>query len=138
MARCTGRPVRAVPQQRGLALIGDADGDDVFGAGAGFAHGGAAGFERRRPQVLGLVLDLAVGREMLGKLLLGERRDRGVGAEQDGPRRGRALVDREDVGRHRLPLGQPSRAALIAAEKVDTPTATGKRGQLSTIKVTIS
>ncbi len=93
----------AVPQQRGFALIGDADSGDILGAGAGLAHGSPAGLERRRPEVLGLVLDLAAGRKMLGKFLLGERRDRRIGAKQDGPRRGRALVDRKDVGRHLFP-----------------------------------
>ena len=65
-------PGAAVPQKRGLALIGDADGGNVLGAGAGLAHGASAGFERRRPQIFGLVLDLAVGRKMLRKFLLGD------------------------------------------------------------------
>jgi hypothetical protein len=40
------------------------------------------------------VLDLAVGREMLWELALGDGGDRRVGPEQHGSRRRRALVDR--------------------------------------------
>jgi hypothetical protein len=87
-------PARPVPQQRRFALIGDADGGNIARLGAGIAHGAPAGFERGGPQILGRVLDLAVGREMLRKLALGKGRDRGVGPEKNGPRRGRALVDR--------------------------------------------
>ena len=94
----------AVPQQRGLALVGDADGDDVARAGAGLLHGAAATFDRRRPQIFRLVLDLAVGGKVLREFLLRESRDRGVGPEQAGPGRGRALVDAQDVRCHpRLP-----------------------------------
>jgi hypothetical protein len=83
----------AVPQQGGLALIGDADGDDVARGGAGLLHGAAAARDSRCPKVLRLVLDLAVGGKMLRKFLLRKSRDRGVGPEQAGPGRGRALVD---------------------------------------------
>src|SRR5262249_41557891 len=92
----------AVPNKRGLSLIGDADRHDVLGACAGIAHGALGGLERRRPQILRLVLDLAVSREMLRKLALSKRRDRGVGAEKNGPRRGRALVDRQHISGHAL------------------------------------
>ncbi len=88
-----GAAGRAVPQQRGLALVGDADGDDVARTRAGLLHGAAATRDRRRPQIFRLVLDLAVGGEMLREFLLRESRDRGVGPEQAGPGRGRALVD---------------------------------------------
>jgi hypothetical protein len=97
---------RAVPNDSGLPLIGDTDGRDVFGACAGIAHSASGGLERRRPQILRLVLDLAVGRKMLRKLALGERCDRRIGAEKNGPRRGRALVDRQHVRGHALPIGQ--------------------------------
>ena len=105
-----GAAAGAVPQQRGFALIGDADGGDLARGGAGAAQRAAAGRKRRRPQVFGVVLDLAVGREMLRKLLLRKRRDRGVGAKQNGARGRRALVDRQHI-RHRLPpLGRTSGA----------------------------
>ena len=97
-------PGGAVPQQRGLALIGDADGDDVARSRAGLLHGAAATRDRRRPQIFRLVLDLAVGGEMLREFLLRKSRDRGVGPEQAGPGRGRALVDAQDIRCHpRLP-----------------------------------
>jgi hypothetical protein len=99
-------PGGALPQQRRLALVGDADGNDIARAGIGVAQHGAAGGKRRRPQIFRLVLDLAVGRKMLREFLLGNRRDRGVGAKQHGARRGRALVDRQYVRCH-APL--PSR-----------------------------
>ena len=81
------------PRSGRLALIGDADGDDVPRGRAGLLHGAAAAFHRRRPQIVRLVLDLAVGGKMLREFLLRESRDRGVGPEQAGPGRGRALVD---------------------------------------------
>src|SRR6516164_11133359 len=92
----------AVPNKRGFPLIGDADRYDVLGTCAGVAHRASGGLERRRPQILGLVLDLAVSREMLWKLALSKRRDRRVGAEKNGPRRGRALVDRQHIRGHAL------------------------------------
>jgi hypothetical protein len=58
------------------------------------------------------VLDLAIGRKMLRKLALGERRDRRIGVEKNGPRRGRALVDRQHIGCHPIPP-QRGRAAVL-------------------------
>lgn len=43
------------------------------------------------------MFDFSVGREMLQELLLRDGGDRGIGAEQNGARRGRALVDRKYV-----------------------------------------
>src|SRR5580700_762532 len=71
----------AVPQQGGLALVGDADGDNVARSRAGLLHGAAAARDRCRPNIFRLVLDLAVGWEILREFLLRESRDRGVGPE---------------------------------------------------------
>ena len=46
-----GTAAGAVPQQGGLALIGDADGDDVARGRAGLLHGAAATFDRLRPDL---------------------------------------------------------------------------------------
>src|ERR1700686_5398618 len=83
----------AVPQQRSLALIGDADRNNVSRGGASLLHGAAATCDRRRPKIFRLVLDLAVGGKVLREFLLRKSRDRGVGPEQAGPGRGRTLVD---------------------------------------------
>jgi len=57
----------------------------------------------RRPDLAGIVLDPAGGREDLGEFLLRHRLDRAVVVEHDGPGAGRALVESEDV-RHGRPL----------------------------------
>ena len=88
----------AVPHDRGLALVGDADAGDVLGRDAGLGHRGAHGRDHRRPDLLRIVLDLARRRIDLAQLLLraGDRRERCV--EHDGARRGGALVDGDEVG----------------------------------------
>ena len=100
MQRAAGRPL---PQQRGLALIGDADRGDVARGRIGLAQGSAAGGKRRRPEILGIVLDLAVSRKMLREFLLRDGRDGSIGAKQNRPRRRRALVDGKNVGWQRIP-----------------------------------
>src|SRR5262249_49670438 len=58
------------------------------------------GRDHARPDLLGIVLDPAVGGKILRELLLrgGNRGERGI--EHDGARRGRALVDGDKMGRH--------------------------------------
>ena len=63
-------PRGAVPHHGGLALVGDADRGDVLGRQAGLFQRLAADRDRRGPDVLGLVLDPARGREMLREFLL--------------------------------------------------------------------
>jgi hypothetical protein len=65
-----GLPRGAVPDDRGLALVGDADRGDVFRLQPGLFQRLAANRDRRGPDVLGLVLDPARGREMLREFLL--------------------------------------------------------------------
>ena len=90
----------AIPHHRGLALVGDADGGDVARGKTGNPHRFAAGRKRRRPDVVGLVLDPARGREMLREFQLRLRRDRHVIAKDDRARRRGALIDGENI-RHR-------------------------------------
>ncbi len=104
-----------VPDQRRLALVGDADRRHVPGRHPGLLHRRPAGLEGGAPEVLRLVLDPARGREMLRELGLGEARDRGVGPEQQGARGGGALVDGEDEGGHRKALARCVRGAAAPA-----------------------
>ena len=92
--RLAGAPV---PEHAGLALVGDADGGDVAGAEPGGGQRLARRLDRRAPDVLGIVLHPAVGREVLGELALGEAEDRQVRAEHDGAARRGALIDRQDA-----------------------------------------
>ena len=64
----------AVPDDRGLALIGDADAGDVFGRKPGLRHRRAHGGDGRRPDVLWVVLDQARRRIDLPQFLLRRRR----------------------------------------------------------------
>ena len=92
------RPPRpAIPDQRRLALVGDADAGDVGCAQAALGDGLARRREHAVPDILGLMLDPARGREMLRKLALGAGHDAKRRIEQDRPRGGRALVDGEDM-----------------------------------------
>jgi hypothetical protein len=93
-----GFAVGAIPQQCGLALIGDADPGNIARCHSRFPHCAAAGRDCRCPQIVRLVLDLAVGREMLRKFLLCDCGNRGVGTKQDRPRRRRTLINGQDIG----------------------------------------
>ncbi len=68
----------AVPHDRGLALVGDADGGDVARGDIGFAQRLAAGGDGGGPDVLRLMLDPAGGRKMLREFLLRGRGDGNV------------------------------------------------------------
>ena len=76
----------AVPHHGGLALIGDADRCDIFRRDAGFRHRIATGFQRRGPDVLGLMFDPAGCRKMLREFLLRGGGDRDVFAKHDRAR----------------------------------------------------
>ena len=60
----------AVPDDRGLALVGDPDPGNVGSGDAGSADGIASGREHARPDLLGIVLDMAGPGKVLGELLL--------------------------------------------------------------------
>src|SRR5690606_20632927 len=79
-----------LPHQRGLALVGDADGGDVGGVAA---NGLAAHCQRGGPDFLRVVLDPAVGRVDLAELALGGAPRVSTGVEDDGAGTRGSLVD---------------------------------------------
>ena len=87
----------AIPDDGGLALVGDADGGDVGGGEPGLLEcvGGDSGL--RGPDFIRVVFDPAGLREELAKLLLGDGDDGALVVEDDGARTGRALIESEDV-----------------------------------------
>ena len=100
------RAGRAVPEDRRLPLVGDADGGDSGrGGAAGGEHAAGAG-ELRLPDLLGVVLDhgqlapRGVGDAAgdLGKLLLRHGHGSAAAVEENRAARGRALIEREDAG----------------------------------------
>ncbi len=101
--RVADRLARApVPHDARLALVGDADRGDVRGPRTRARERGVDHFPRAPPHLARVVLDPAgVGMDLLVLAAL-ERPDLPVAIEQDQPRAGRALVDRGDVGGHRL------------------------------------
>ena len=93
-------PGAAVPQERGLALIRDADRREVGGRKPlRRERVGDDGF-RIPPDLLGIVLDMARRRIDLGVLALRHRHHGAVAIEDDEARARRALVDRAHIGWH--------------------------------------
>ena len=92
-----GPAVLAVPHDRGLALVGDADRRHVPRPQRGLPEGFDRGRDLARPDLLGIVLHPAGVREDLAELAL-RRRDRlAVAVEDDGARAGGSLVEGEYV-----------------------------------------
>ena len=91
----------AVPDDRGFALVGDADRRDILGRDAGARHRGARGRDRRGPDPLRIMLDPAGLRKDLRKFELREADRRQRRVEQKCARRGRPLIDRQQMGRHK-------------------------------------
>ena len=87
----------AIPDDRGLALVGDADGGDVARPELRPAQRLGGDGDLRRPDLLRVVLDPAGLRKDLLELLLADGHDGAVVIENDGARAGRALVEGEDV-----------------------------------------
>jgi len=118
----------AVPQHRGLALIGNPDGGDILGRKSALGQGLLGDTDRIAPDVLGVVFDPAGLREMLRQLVLGRRRRLTVLIEDHGATAGRALVDGQDgaCGTHdnSSPLRlRPCGSALAWPGMVDLPRA---------------
>ena len=107
----------AFPDECGLALVSDPDSRDVGWQHARPLDRAAAGGGDGRPDVVGIVLDPSRAREVLGILLLGRRDEVQALVEDDGAARGRALVDRQNVG-HRIAL--PPAPRVAAAFALDT------------------
>ncbi len=95
----------AIPDEGGLALVGDADAGDVAGAESGFGHGFAHGCDRRRPDFVRIVLDQARRRIDLPQFLLRRSKRPQRRIECDRPRRRRALIDGDECGRQDLSPG---------------------------------
>ena len=109
---------RAVPEHRGLALVGDADRGDVGRRRArGLQHLVHRG-RLRRPDLEGVVLDLPGCREVLRELPLRHGDDAALGIEQDGARTRGALVEGEDVAAHAGLLRRASRGGCCQPERI--------------------
>src|ERR1700730_16657428 len=91
---------RALPDEGGLALIGDADTGDCRGRKTGLAEDLAHRGKRRLPNLLGIMLDPAGSREDLPEFLLTDIDRRKIRSEDDSAGRRRALVDDENMPSH--------------------------------------
>jgi hypothetical protein len=91
----------AIPDDRGLALVGNADRRDIAGRNAGARHRGAGGRDRRRPDALRIMLDVAGRGKDLRKFELRESDRLQRFVEQKRTRRCRALIDGKKMGRQR-------------------------------------
>src|SRR6185369_17588718 len=85
----------AIPEERGLTLVGDANGGDVGCGEAGLFQRGVRGFELGLPDLVGVVFDPAGLREDLPEILLRNGADGAVVVEDDGSGARGALVERE-------------------------------------------
>ena len=96
--RAVDRPAgRALPHDGRLALVRDSDGRDVLRAEPGRGDRLACRRDRIAPDVLGVVFNPSGRRVVLRKLAPGERDGAPLCIEDDAARRGRALVDGENV-----------------------------------------
>src|ERR1700674_613724 len=86
----------AVPNDEGLALVGDADGADVARVGSRIGKGAFGRVLHRVPDFLGVVLDPAWLRIVLGDLAVSASSHLAVHADGDRSGSGRALVQAED------------------------------------------
>jgi hypothetical protein len=100
-----GFAARAIPNHRGFALVGNADGGDVVRGQFCLRHRVAHDGHGRRPDRFRVVLDQAGRRINLVEFLLRGRERRQRRVEYDRPRRGGALVDGDECGQDvpRLP-----------------------------------
>jgi hypothetical protein len=92
----------AIPEDRRLALVGEADGGQVRGGNARPGQGLAGHRELRGPDGLGVVLHLSGSGKDLRQLLLGGTHGAAIAAEDDGAAAGGALVEGQDVSRHAI------------------------------------
>src|SRR5581483_2450564 len=106
----------AIPHQRRLALVGDADRGDVLCREARLLQRLAADRNRRIPDVLRVVLHPTGSRKMLRKLGLRDGCDRKVGAKHHRARRRGALIDGEHEGHWRSPRFVCSQASGLKEE----------------------
>src|SRR5438270_1657086 len=111
------RAGRAVPDDRRLALVGDADGGEVVAGDARRAQRLPRRALDRRPEVLGIVLHPARPRIVLRHFRVAARAHGAFGIDDERRRAGRPLVEREhEAGRHRsgrLSYGLPKEAGAM-------------------------
>ncbi len=88
------------PEDRGFALVGDADGRHVGGSDPGPGQRLSGRFHLRGPDRLRLVFDVAGTGEQLRELLLRERDDNAGAVEDDGTARRGALIEGKDEAAH--------------------------------------
>src|SRR5581483_8957028 len=86
----------SVPEDRGLPLIGDADARDLGPLSTRGPQGPSARFLDRGPYLLGVMLNPAGFREILGEFLVGAADYLARMVEQVGPGASGALVDSHD------------------------------------------
>jgi hypothetical protein len=110
----------AVPEQGGLALVGEADGGDVVAGEAGVAQREFGRAACGLPQIARVVFDPAGAGKMLREFLLGAGARPAAMVEDDGTRGRGALVERQNEAGHGF-KGSPSGAASQAATSVCPP-----------------
>ena len=97
MARWIGSPLAPVPHDCRFALVGDPDRGDTLRARPAPVDGLAHRRQRVAPDVLGVVLDPSRSRVVLREFAPRQRHGLAALIEYDAARRGRALVNGEDV-----------------------------------------
>ena len=112
----------ALPNNRGLALVGDADGGDLSRLDASAGDRRLRGRNDARPDFFRIVLDETRRRIDLPEFLL-RRRDRTERRiEDDRARRGRALIDRKKViGQIRSPAAPVTIASGRQRSRITSP-----------------
>jgi hypothetical protein len=90
-----GLTAAPIPDEAGLALVGDADAGNISSAELGGRERLPRRLHAGAPDVLGIVLDPARGRIMLGEFPLPRPERVEAGAEHDGTARRGALIDRQ-------------------------------------------
>ena len=88
----------AVPYKGRFALIGNADGGDIFGRAARLRHHTANNRLHRGPNLLCIMFHPSRLREILWKFLLAGLDRAHVFIKKNGTARRRALVDRQNIG----------------------------------------
>jgi hypothetical protein len=89
-----------IPDDGGLALVGNAEADDVARADAGAGEDLDGGAKLRSEDVHGIMFDPAGIGKMLSELMLGDAGDLAVVIEENSAGAGGALIEREDVLGH--------------------------------------
>ena len=106
----------AIPDQSGFALIGDADGGDINRCQPRLFNRRARSSRNRSPQISRVMFNPTRSREMLRKFFLRLCHHSQMSIENNGARRGCALVDGKDMG-HFWPIGRGNSGAKIGIWK---------------------